>query len=279
MVSIFLFILYFLFFLVCCSSDSYPFCGDCFCIPSNNGIDPCPYQDMPETSFSDLAVSIYQNQRALETYSLDCNPYTNASCTTSPPQTLLDSNTTVCALKYAKNKWNLLDNPSCTDYAMVTYSSRQAAQNDGAFVTHEGSCGLCSTTVDLALYLTQDFTDAGKKCATKGLFNESEGLNCYIALGLTYECAKIWNYDGIYDGKVCGATCSTTLNQPNNGPPPACEINACLECDEENAGPIFTKFAGRTRRRSGLLSEIIRPCSDIAKSIYHNPCLNSGCGC
>lgn len=45
-----------------------------------------------------------------------------------------------------------------------------------------------------------DFTDAGKICATKGLLSEKWGLHCYMALGLTRECAKIWNYDGIYDG-------------------------------------------------------------------------------
>ena len=120
--------------------------------------------------------------------------------------------------------------------------------------------------------LAQDFTQAGKICATKGLFNEQKGLECYMELGLTKECAKIWNYDGIYDGKVCGATCAGDITAPNNGPPPACEINECLQCDEENAGPIFSSFGGRTRRRSGLQSEIIRPCESIARIFHHNPC-------
>lgn len=48
----------------------------------------------------------------------------------------------------------------------------------------------------------EDFTSDGKICATKGLLNETEGLRCYMDIGLTYDCAKIWNYDGIYDGKV-----------------------------------------------------------------------------
>jgi hypothetical protein len=37
----------------------------------------------------------------------------------------------------------------------------------------------------------KDFTEAGKICATKGLHNESVGLACYEALGLTHECAKV----------------------------------------------------------------------------------------
>ena len=128
-------------------------------------------------------------------------------------------------------------------------------------------------------FIAQDFTDAGKKCATKGLFNEQAGLDCYIELGLTLECAKIWNYDGIYDGQVCTKTCLGELTDPNNGPPPACQINDCLECDEENAGPVFSAYGGRTRRRSGLLSEIIRPCDTIARIEVYDACSNPVCGC
>jgi hypothetical protein len=117
----------------------------------------------------------------------------------------------------------------------------------------------------------QDFTDAGKVCATKGLLNEALGLQCYMDLGLTEECAKIWNYDGIYDGQACKKICTIELNDPNNGPPPACAINDCLQCDEDYAGPIFSSFAGRTRRRSGLQSEIIRPCSSVAKIDVYDP--------
>lgn len=99
-----------------------------------------------------------------------------------------------------------------------------------------------------------------------------------MQIGLTKECAKIWNYDGIYDGQVCGKVCATELKDPNNGPPPACTLNDCLQCDEDNAGPNFTSFAGRTRRRSGLLSEIVRPCNSIAH-IDHDPCVNVNCQC
>ena len=69
------------------------------------------------------------------------------------------------------------------------------------------------------------------------------------------------------------------LTAANNGPAPECELNECLQCDEDNAGPIFTAFGGRTRRRSGLKSEIVRPCDSIYRIISHNPCLNSNCGC
>ena len=106
-----------------------------------------------------------------------------------------------------------------------------------------------------------------------GLLSTKLGLKCYKKLGFTDGCAAIWNYDGIDDGKGCGLTCAKTIaeRKPNNGPPPLCALNACLECDEVHAGPHFKRFAARTRRRSGLLSAIVRPCSSVPR-IIHAPC-------
>jgi hypothetical protein len=192
---------------------------------------------------------------------------------------MVDVDGAVCAYIYAPSS----PSSSCTgySYSMQTFASREVAEQagPGVVVTHAGACGLCSTAADLAVYLIEDFTTAGKKCATKGLFNEATGLQCYMDLGLTLDCAKIWNYDGIYDGTVCGSTCAPYITAPNNGPPPACELNPCLECDEEYAGPLFSQFAARTRRRSGLMSEIIRNCSSVAQ-ISHDPCSeNPYCSC
>jgi hypothetical protein len=39
----------------------------------------------------------------------------------------------------------------------------------------------------------------------------------------------------------------------------------CIACDEYKSGPIFKVVAGRTRRDSGLKSNINRPASEI----YH----------
>ena len=36
------------------------------------------------------------------------------------------------------------------------------------------------------------------------------------------------------------------------------QLNPCLNCDELKSGPIFKKFAGRTRRNSGVRSAIKR---------------------
>ncbi len=70
----------------------------------------------------------------------------------------------------------------------------------------------------------------------------------------SYVCCA--TFLGIYDGEVCGKICATELSDPNNGPAPACTLNDCLQCDEDLAGPLFSSIGGRTRRRSGLLSEV-----------------------
>jgi hypothetical protein len=64
---------------------------------------------------------------------------------------MTDVETAVCAFKYPVDSNGL---ESCSDYNLVTYSSRKEAEMDGATVTHDGSCGLCSTTQDLAIYLS-----------------------------------------------------------------------------------------------------------------------------
>jgi hypothetical protein len=230
-------------------NTSFPLCGTCWCAPDNNGTAACPFS-VPPTSFSPDVVSLFKQKTPLSIYTLSCNPYIETPCMTTPAQVPSDDST-VCAYAYSgdcpKNK-----------YEMVTFASASDAALAGAAVTHLGACGLCSTAQDLAIYLSEDFTTAGKKCATKGVLDEATGQKCYEALGLTPECAKIWNYDGIYDGTICRTSCVTHLTDPNNGPPPQCALNECLQCDEDKAGPIFSQFAARTRRRSGLISEIIR---------------------
>eukprot|EP00605_Chrysophyceae_sp_TOSAG23-4_P002589 GSChrysophyteH1.ASY1.ANO1.2859.1 assembled CDS len=247
-----------------CMAQTYPLCGDCWCATGNETI-TCP-SPAPETVFSQKVVELFQAKVPKEVFTIQCNPYKDKDCQTTPAQPDLGSEA-VCAYVYSG------ECPS-NDYEMVSYASRAEAEAAGAIVTHEGVCGLCSTTQDLSIYLVKDFTTAGKKCAEKGLLHEASGQKCYEEIGLTKECAKIWNYDGIYDGHKCMTSCVTHLKDPNNGPPPVCKLNKCLQCDEDKAGPIFSQYAARTRRRSGLVSEIIRACDSIAMNIAHDP----GCG-
>lgn len=68
------------------------------------------------------------------------------------------------------------------------------------------------------------------------------------------------------DAGPCGATCLKDLKKPYNIPP-SCKLNDCLQCDEDHAGPVFKRFAARTRRRSGLISAIQRS----VKHCCHHP--------
>lgn len=127
--------------------------GECWCIPDNGGLGLCP-DWAPTTSYSEEVVNIYKNQIPQKFYELSCNPYTDKTCKTKPEQDLLDVDTAVCALVYTVG-----GSETCLTYNMVTFATRQAAEAEGAVVTHEGSCGLCSTTVDLALYLSEKLFD------------------------------------------------------------------------------------------------------------------------
>mmetsp|Transcript_25999 Transcript_25999/g.51857 ORF Transcript_25999/g.51857 Transcript_25999/m.51857 type:complete len:271 (-) Transcript_25999:27-839(-) len=233
-------------------------CGDCWCVPGNSGTDPCP-DWTPEDNFPSSLLADLKAKKLTNPYNdLDCNPYTDDNCFTSPEQELVGVDSAVCAFVY--------DDETCGTYSIKTYASAEAAGADGAYVSHNGACGLCSTAADLAAYIeNDDMTYEGKKCATKGLIHSHWGKKCYEDLGFTPPCASIWNYDGIYDGKACMGICVRNLFSDNNGPPPACELNDCLQCDEDEAGPVFKDFAGRTRRRSGLNEEIGRGCDEFAQ--------------
>jgi hypothetical protein len=132
--------------VVVVSGKEYPKCGDCWCVPENNGLGPCPKWE-PQTDFSSSVVEAYQAQAPSMILTLECNPYTDANCTTTPPQVMLDDDDAVCAFKYSSE--------SCAVYSMITYPTREAARLDNAVLTHAGSCGVCSTTQDLALYLSK----------------------------------------------------------------------------------------------------------------------------
>lgn len=133
-------------------ADSYPTCGSCWCVPALNGTAPCPPAWEPQTSFSAQTIAAYQSQHATEIYTINCNPYKDESCTTIPAQTYVGDDNAVCGYVYAANDGG---SKSCTEYTMVTYPSRAELEKAGAVITHEGSCGLCSTAQDLAVYLSK----------------------------------------------------------------------------------------------------------------------------
>lgn len=109
------------------------------------------------------------------------------------------------------------------------------------------------------------------------LLSEKLMLKCYADMGMTPDCGRMWGYNSANTRDRCLGICLLEYVEDkigighNNGPAPECKINDCLECDEVKSGPNFSKFAGRTRRNTGLESGITRPC-ELNKHLDHKVC-------
>ena len=290
-------------------------CGDCHCIAgtsSTGEANTCPAQ-RPKMQYSTATIDALRRQRAINPHELTCDPYDNKKCQLDPPQddTIDLGDSAVCGIVYQfpmnidselASNTEYLDSADdifsvgtvkntageqqkqnsnlCPDapqeYLLISYPNEQAALADGAIITHHGACGACSTTQDLAVYLTTpDLTSASKECIKRSLLNQDEGIKCLQEeIGFTNACARIWMYNGENTGQKCTLPCAAAeiQNYANNGPAPECALNGCLACDEEQSGDVFEKFAGRTRRRSGVLTTIARPCEDIVMIDHDYAC-------
>eukprot|EP01063_Lacrimia_lanifica_P030293 TRINITY_DN479_c0_g4_i1.p1 TRINITY_DN479_c0_g4~~TRINITY_DN479_c0_g4_i1.p1 ORF type:complete len:309 (+),score=96.49 TRINITY_DN479_c0_g4_i1:73-999(+) len=134
----------------------------------------------------------------------------------------------------------------------------------------------------------------------------AKALQCLDDLGFADACKYIWLYNTAATKAACWEPCLAHLDSPNNDPTkafyetnygepwsaaaprgckntingaPACEdfqwrdgpyrLNPCLQCDECRSGPVFQRYAGRTRRDSGLDSAINRPPSQIVNMTHY----------
>ncbi len=101
-----------------------------------------------------------------------------------------------------------------------------------------------------------------RSCGLKYFYSIPKLRNCILKLGFTKPCAEVWVWNTINTRQQCGAVCfwSYIRGRPYiiNG-----ELNKCLQCDEDISGPIFKYESGRTRRNSGIKSEIDRPSDQI----------------
>lgn len=267
-----------------------PLCGDCWCIPSYGS--NCP-KKIPKYQFSAKEISFFQNL-TLTSGDLTCYPPKPAPWI---PDQFWPSNVNSCDVaKFTGGKYAvcafLYDTPkkkkSCpTSYSLKTYDTKKLAQASGAFVTHTGPCGMCSDAKDLAVYMSKpDLTTEVTACIKLSGFPVV--MQCLTQnVGFTPGCALVYLEDFIntnfYPSPLnpkCPALCQVPA--PPNGPPPDCAINSCLACNEEasmaagKAGNLpmdfFTTYAGRTRRNSGLLSNIVRQCDSIATDVKQKYC-------
>jgi hypothetical protein len=61
-----------------------------------------------------------------------------------------------------------------------------------------------------------------------------------------------------------GSSVTRTSNHTANSTAVGCEVNACWKCDLDSSALFFERYAGRSRRRSGLLGTDVIPCNTLA---------------
>jgi hypothetical protein len=202
------------------------------------------------------AIKAFQQKTILNPYPrFDNDPYENM---TADAQAIINATLSdqdlVCALKYSDE--------SRKGYSLKQFQ-RAGDLEPGYIITHQGRCGACSNLIDLAVYLRQNLTGPTRSCGFKGFISSKWAFNCLKDIGFTDQCAQIWLYNTINTRKKCFTTCiiSTMKNEPFNKPDGS--LNDCLQCDEDLSGPVFKYYSGRTRRNSGIRSEIDRPNATI----------------
>jgi hypothetical protein len=140
--------------------------------------------------------------------------------------------------------------------------------NDTFWLTQTGACGSCSNRDDLLVYAsTIDLTRDVRVCAFGYLFSQSFAESCLRRIGFSSSCARVWLNNIRQTTSSCFRICLM------NWFTPLTETNPCILCDEKSSGKMFLLSAGRTRRNSGLVSEIDRTESvsrtDIQKIIQY----------
>jgi hypothetical protein len=133
-------------------------CGDCHCITGVGN--SCPEQ-VPMMNISKDTLQQLKSLTLLNPMNLTCNPYdtqyTGIPCETTPPQIYTElGDGAVCGVVYETDSTiTTPDQGLCpTRYRLETFPTLQALQEiPNAVLTHWGSCGVCSTTQDLAVYI------------------------------------------------------------------------------------------------------------------------------
>jgi hypothetical protein len=246
-------------------------CDGCFCIPDAG--EACPVNRTPPTEFGSL-IPVFRSLTWKNPYQpLECDPFSDSKCDTTPP---LQKGGACVVQVEGKSSGACTANSNYTTY---TYSGSfdEAKANSSLYVTHEGACGTCSSLQDLSVFMEvgADLSDRAGECGIRGRSSAADGILCFQEIGFTRACSITWYYDTKLVAKECLQYCALyqVLDRPPNGPPPQCVLARCLACDETKAGPTFARVAGRTRRNSGLQSNIARPCSSVVDLIHTNPCL------
>jgi hypothetical protein len=210
----------------------------------------------------DDAIRSFRDKLILEDWpEFEENPYHNQTESSRKMinDTLHDKDM-VCAIQYSDKSKN--------HYQLKTFSNKTEAESKEYIVTHQGPCGACSTLQDLSVFLSTDLTITGRFCGTLTAISNEYTASCFSGLGMSRQCAEIWLFNTLNTRKDCALICAKAWIKGENYTNPDGSLSECLQCDEDNSGPVFKYYSGRTRRNSGIHSEIDRP-SDSIYNITH----------
>ena len=148
-------------------------------------------------------------------------------------------------------------------YRLETQPEDSWASTESQFVTHRNGCGQCSSLQDLAVYIgNPDLTGPVRACGAQGFTDGEEAQRqCLLDIGFSEPCADIWLYNILNTRRECLASCLEYFDLPHHLADGS--LNPCIQCDEDESGPIFKLVSGRTRRNSGLASGLCRPCETV----------------
>ena len=202
-------------------------CDGCFCIPKSG--ESCPVDRKPPTEFGSL-IPVLRALTWENPYSLDCDPYANNSCDTTPAI----GEGGACVVDFSGPEGTCPDNWS---YSVSTYprSFEEAQANSSLYVTHGGPCGLCSSLQDLSVYMEigAGLQEKVVGCGIPARQSKSDGIACFQDIGFTQGCSVLWYYNLKNTEEECLAPCATAslLNLPSNGPPPQSAMRADAVCE------------------------------------------------
>ena len=219
-----------------------PRCDDC-----EGGFEAMPYS---------AEFSTWLEERVLldEPSRLPMNPYDENSVDTEPASDV------VCVVTLE---------PGEVTYSLASQPQTVALDPVREFITHRGRCGLCSSLSDLAVYISNpDLTAPVRACGARGFTDgEQAQFDCLLEIGFSEPCADIWLYNILNTRQKCLAVCLEYLEEPHHLQDGS--LNPCIQCDEDESGPVFKRVAGRTRRNSGLASGLCRPCESVYR-LHHD---------
>ena len=155
-------------------------------------------------------------------------------------------------------------------YVLEDYKSASLAHESGAKITHAGPCGQCSSLQNLSIYIRNpDLTDPVRECGIKGMLEgDDANIQCLMDIGFDLPCAQIWFFNTRHTRQVCLEECMSALDAPHHMLDGS--LNDCIQCDEDESGPVFKAVAGRTRRNSGLPSGLCRPCGSVYPVVHNS---------